>query len=317
MPRMKSTALVVAGLLALGSTAAADTKSWAALKGKFPAATDAVLSVDLTAVAKTQSWAKAVEHLFAAEPDAKQAIDTIKQACNIDVLTAITDVTVFGTIDKDEDFNVAIGLTGVDQAKTSECLQKIMDMMAGPKSNEPRKVVTAKTKGKVTEYTATGEAKKLYLAWIAKDVLVVAPSRIDQKGVLEKVIAGKAPKGDFKGMLAKVNKASPVFGVVAAKEKEDGINFLGGFGDVGIASGTLSIGLHLVTATAEEATKMVTMAKEGQAKAVQELNTKKQPDLAKVVGAATFSAAANEVTIGASIGEAVLLKVLPELDHIF
>jgi hypothetical protein len=317
MPRMKSTALVVAGLLALGSTASADTKSWAALKGKFPAATDAVVSLDLTAISKTQSWGKAIEHLFAAEPGAKQAIDTIKQSCNIDVLTAITDVTVFGTIDNDKDFNIALGLDGVDQAKTSECLQKIMDTMSAAKAGEPPKKVTAKTKGKVTEYAATGEPKKLYLAWIAKDVLVVAPSRIDQKGVLEKVIAGKAPKGDFKAMLAKVNKASPVFGVIAAKEKEDGINFLGGFGDVAIASGTLTIGLHLVTATAEEATKMVTMAKEGQQKAVKELNDKKQPDLAKVIGGATFAAAANEVTIGASIGEAVLLKVLPELDHIF
>lgn len=304
---MRRTPLAIVALLALSTAAQADTKSWTALKGKFPADTEFVVSVDLAPLAKTATLGKIVDAVFANEPDAKQAVELLKTTCGIDVVAAITDVTVFGRTSGHDEVAIALGLAGVDKAGALACAQKLVD--AGGKTAK----ITAKVKGKVTDYGATGQAGHLYAAWIAKDVVVISDDPTE-KGKLEKLLAGKAPKGDLKTHLGKVVKTGVAFAALAITEtdKDLGGTTKGGYGDLALSAGTVTATGHMVMSADSEATGLVANAQTELKKAQPEV-AKQLPELGKLMGAIKMAAAGPEATFSVSVAESTLANLVPQI----
>src|SRR5262245_8393676 len=94
-------------------TAAADTKSWSAVKSRLPAGTAIVVGADFKAVRGLPSFPGLLSTLFSESKDAKQTVDMVKGVCGFDLPSVISDVTVVATLNEKGAF--VIGLDGVDQ----------------------------------------------------------------------------------------------------------------------------------------------------------------------------------------------------------
>jgi hypothetical protein len=300
---------VLATLLLFTASAQADTKSWAAVKAKLPAGTQIVVGIDVTALAKTTVYAQVIQKFLDEEKDAKQGFDAIKAGCGVDVTTAVTDATIVAMAEPKEQILVAIGLNGIDKDKVSSCMQTIIGGSGSTK-------LTAKTKGKVTEYSLAGKSEKLYIAWLAKDVIALTDDPTT-KGKLEKMLAGKAAKGDLKKMIGKTTTTSPVWFAVAMKEKIDEINgtFKGAYGQADLAAGTFTGKANAVVGSADEATKVAAMGNAELAKATVEI-AKILPDLATVLKTARITATGAEVNVTGTVTEKQILGLIPQLDKI-
>jgi hypothetical protein len=304
-------AATAATLLLFTLPAQADTKSWAAVKGKLPAGTNIVVSIDVTQIAKTSAYSQVVQAFLDEERDAKAGFEAFKASCGVDITTVVTDVTVAAiNDDKDDRALIAIGLNGVDQAKATACMQGLADMDSkGAK-------LTVKTKGKVTEYGVEGQSKKFYLAWIAKDVIAFTTDP-ETKGKLEKMLKGKAAKGALKGYLGKTTATSAVFFGVAKQDVIPDVGKMkGGWGTVDLAGGNISVKATLAVDSATAATKLAEMATAQIRQMAGEVQ-KQMPDFAKAINATTAAASGSEVTVSGSITEKLLVSIIPNLDKIF
>src|SRR5512140_890553 len=133
-------------LFAFGSShARADaSKAWAAAKVGLPADAKLVVGVDLAALQKTQLFATFYPELLQ-KAEAKSVIDSIKDTCKIDPLTAVKTVVV-AIADDQKDGVVYIAFSGVDKAKVSSCLQSTVQGIADKTAN-----IALKQDGSVTE----------------------------------------------------------------------------------------------------------------------------------------------------------------------
>jgi hypothetical protein len=311
MPRMRTAPLVLTALLSLTATAAAEPKSFTALKGKYAADTNIIISADVTQIAKSPAFNTTLTAVLAEEEDMKQAFDAIKASCNIDVAASISDFTVVGSFSNDNALFV-LGLNGIDQAKAQSCLET---MLAADPDTKGAKV-TAKKKGKVTAYAISGKTDVLYAAWLTKDVVALTNDPFE-KGKLEKLLAGKAPKKDLKARLAAVTKTGPAFAAIAVKETEKdlGGTLLGGYGDVTLASGNIVANGHIVMSKPEEATALAGIFTTELGKARTE--AKQLPELDKLLGGIKPAAAGSEVTFTVTASENDLVKLFSQLEKIF
>src|SRR5688572_30014678 len=245
-----------ATLLLFTVPADADTKSWTALKNKVPANANVIVSVDLAQIAKTSTYQSAIQAFLDQEQDAKMGFEVLKTSCGVDLPTVVTDVTVMGLPDvkgQDERALIAVGLNGVDKTTLQTCMQAIADLDSkGAK-------LTAKTKGKITEFSVEGKSQKVYIAWIAKDVIAFTTEPND-KAMLTKMLAGKAAKGDLKKFIGKTTSSSAAFFSVAKADVIPDIgNFKGVYGNVDLASGSITLKANIVVDTADAATKLAAM----------------------------------------------------------
>jgi hypothetical protein len=262
LPAMNRTApsIVVALSLCLVGTAAAQSKSWTAVQKSVNTSATIVFGVNLKPIRATTSYAAGLQMFLAQEPPAKEAFELIKTNCGIDVPNAISDATFI--MKEDDKPLVVIGLDGINEAKLLGCMEKIVVTMGGPADLK----ISAKKKGKITEYSAPGEKKKLYAAWLAPDVVAFTDDPND-KAKLTKMLAGKAPKGIVASGLAKVSTAAPIWAAVAKKEKESFGTMLGGYGQVDISGGKVTVSGHLIWSKPAEATTALAEAQKGLAEA--------------------------------------------------
>jgi len=258
------------------------------------------------AEAETKSWkaAKAVAPdnpaIVAQEDDAKEGIDAVKAGCGIDVLTVVTDVTVvLADPDVDDDDGIiVIGLNGVNEAKAVACLKKI--------AKKEKKVLTAKKVGKLVELSIKGERDKIYMAWLAKDVVAFAVEP-DEKARLAKWIGGKGITGDVAATLTKVDTATAAW-VAIAKQTElgPGANMKSAYGTVKLEAGNIVGEVNVVTGSAAEAKKAADEAKKELAKGASQL----PPEIAKLVKAIAITTAGDVVTVKASIAETEVMSLV-------
>ena len=288
-------------VVALGTTAAADTKSYAALKAKLPGATAVVVGIDFKIARTASSFPKFVEAAFAQSADVKQAVDLIKQACGIDVISAISDATIAAQLD--DKIVIALGLDGVDEAKVVGCANKIIQ------KSDPKAKLTAKP-GKITEYTMTGESQKLYAAWLAKDVVAFSGD-FERRDMLDAVIAGKPAAGDLAAMLAKTNAGAFVFAAAALNNK-DGVN--GCFGTLQLANGKLALAAKVVAVDAKTGGALLGDGKK-ELSAMQ--NRTKEPAVAKVLKAIKLTGVGAEIAVEMALPEADLPTLVPAFDKLF
>jgi hypothetical protein len=299
---------VVGLLLCFAGSAVAQSKSWTAVQKSINPSASVVFGVNLKPIRATTTYTAGLQMLLSEEESAKQAFEMIKSTCNIDVPTAVSDATF--VMKDDEKPLVVLGLDGLDETKVVGCLEKIGGQMAGKSDLK----LTRKKVGKLTEYSMPGEKKKLYVAWLAADVLAFTDDPND-KGKLTKMLAGKAPRGVVGAGLSKLSTASPIWAAVAKKEKEDVGTILGGYGQLDINAGVITVTGHVVWSKPAEATAALAEAQNGLAEA--KTKAAKSPGIVKVLNTVTLAVTGKELDFKASVDDKEIMKLLPEMDHLF
>lgn len=309
---MKAAALVTVSLswMLLAPSAEAESRSWAAVKKNVTPQAAFVIGANLDAIRSTSTFTTLLKTFLDEEADAKQAFDLIKSTCQIDVPAAVRDLTVI--MKADEKPLVVFALNNLDETKVVACLEKIGNQMAG---NQLALKLGAKKKGKITEYSVPGEREKLYVAWLAADVLAFTDDPNDGKKLI-KMLAGKAPKGDLGKWIGKLDTSSPIWFAIAKKEREDIGTIMGGYGQITVSGGIVSAAGHLAMSKPAEAVQAAADAQGALAEAKQQVGTQ-VPVAKRLLDSVTIAVTGKEVDIGASVADKDIVTLLPELDKIF
>jgi hypothetical protein len=271
--------LSLAASLVLFSTAAsADSRSWSTVKGLLPDHVNAVAGANLAALRGTSLYGTLMPALMAKEPDLKRAIEMAKSTCAIDLDKAIIDAT-FAT-GSDERGVVIIALDkSIDQKRVVDCMSKFVaasapkaeaDTKAGglkgaakkpgatkapPAPPAPKLVV--KTTGKITEYGVDTETQRMFVAWLAPDVVAIGTD-FDDKPLLEKMLAGKGTKGTINTFLAKAPSSATVWlATTKPQAMPTGGTMKGAFGTIDTTKGNVNVDVSIVLASAKEAKSFV------------------------------------------------------------
>jgi hypothetical protein len=295
---MKNLFLCV-GLVAVSfSTAAAETKSWTAIKGKMPANPMVALSVDVSALRSgIKAFDTTVATLVDSEKDVKQAVGLIKQICTIDATTAISDVSA--ALDKDGKGIVALGLSGLDEKKLVECANKIMAQ------DKPGSKVSSKVTKGVTEYDFAGTGK-IYAAWLGKDVVAISTDPESSTG-LDVAMKGKAPTGDLDSLIKKAN-ANTAWAVGIPGEKD----VKQGWGGVTLAAGKVTGTVHIIPGDAKHGADMLSEVKTELPKGISEMEKNGAKNLAKALKGLKVGGTAAEITFDGSMAADDFGAVIPE-----
>ncbi len=321
--KLLSTVTCVAALLTTtfaARAASAEPKSWTAAKAVLPDNVTVIAGANLISLRKTAAYQQLVPALINKEPDAKQAFDIAMTTCAIDLHTAIEDATV--AISDDEKGLVVVGLAkGIDQKKVVECLNKLAVQLAktrapaaktGLKAGAAKKParapkVVTKTTGKVTEYSIDGEPKKLYLAWLAPDVVAISTAG-DDRALLEKLVSGTGLKGAMSGTVGKVNTSATLW-LATTKQtpiSQTGSTMKSAFGTIDASGGQVSFDIHAIMASAAEAKKFVddATAMLGAAK------SQVPPQFASIVDGLKLSAKGDDAMMKLAVTEKDLQSIL-------
>jgi hypothetical protein len=309
---LKAALVTIALSLVVARPAAAQSKSWAAVKGSVTPQAAFVFGINADPIRATATYATALKMFLDDETDAKQAFDLIKATCAIDVPSAISDVTAI--MKADEKPLVVLGLNGLDEATVVACLEKVGNQLAGNTGATLK--MTAKKKGKITEYSVPGESEKLYIAWLAKDVLAFTDNPND-KNQITKMLAGKAAKGNLGKWLAKVSTTAPVwFAVSMKKDDPDMGTVLGGYGQVDISNGTIVGNGHIVLTKPADATKAAAQGNTELASAKTEAGSK-LPAAKRVLDTVSIVANGNLIDVSGSVADKDIAALIPQLDKLF
>jgi len=295
---------VVLSVVALGARAHADGRAWAAIQPHLPADVFVVGGANLGKVRTSKIYKTAIPALIAADQDHQQALAMIKAQCKIDVLDAIDDAVV--AMSAEDKGVIVVALKGVDHAKFDTCLSAIA------KQHDKTTITSAKV-GDLTEYTASGETDKLYLAWLASDVLAMATEPKD-KALLAGFVGGKGASAELSGAVAKAGTSDPVWCAMAKATPVPDVGTLkAGYGSIKLAGGKLAIGAHLVMSSAAEAGTLAQGAKVALADAVKKVPAALQK-IAKSIAIATAGA---DVTITGSMPDTSTQDLVKLFDKMF
>jgi hypothetical protein len=276
--------LSFAASVVLFSTAArADSRSWATVKGLLPDHVNAVAGANLATLRGTSLYASLLPTLMAKEPALKQAIDMAKSTCAIDLEKSIVDAT-FAT-GSDERGVVIIALDkSIDQKRVVDCMTKFVAASApapAPKAEAdlkgagglkgaakkpdvakdvakappapPAPKLLVKTTGKITEYGVDTETQRLFVAWLAPDVVAIATD-FDDKPLLEKMLAGKGTKGTMSTFLSKAPSSAAVWlATTKPQAMPTGGTMKGAFGTIDTTKGNVNVDVSIVLGSAKEA----------------------------------------------------------------
>ncbi len=298
---MLKSSLVVGAVCLLAGSASAETKSWAALKGKMPAGTAIVVSADVGALRGTPSFPKLVDWIKTEDKDTGAMLDLVKSTCGTDLPSMFSDVSL--ALDKEEKGVIVIGFNGMDKAKLLDCANKVLAKV------DPKMKLNAAVNGKITEYTMTGDNDKLFTTWLSNDVVAISTEK-DGKGPLDAMLAGQAPSGDLATYLGKAGATSPVF--AAFSVNDDG--FKGGYATLALGA-SLKLALRLEGMSPKDGDKGRKEVNDAVKKGIE--RSKKQPDLQKVFKGVKVSGKGGEVNVDASVPEASLPSLIPALDKVF
>jgi hypothetical protein len=283
--------------------AAAETKSWSAIKARLPAGTAIVVGVDFKAVRGLPSFQAMLGALFSEAKDLKQTVELVKTACGFELPGAIADLTIVANLR--EKGAVVIGLDGLDQTKLLACAEKVHQKA------DPKAKITAKP-GKVTEYSVTGMPAKLFAAWLANDVIAIG-TEATSRDVLDALLAGKAPSAELAGALKGTNTGALLWG--AAAVNKEGIK--GGAGSLTHAKGTLAISVKLTAMSADVAKQMVAEMKQKLADRIKS-GEQAAPKIARLLKLVTVAQRGTaDVAIEIAVPETELPVLLPAFDKLF
>ena len=324
----------VAAVVALTTTAGADSRSWSAVKGMLPENVNVVVGANMNALRGTSIYQAIVPMLIAKEPDAQKAIDLAKSTCSIDLHGAIIDATF--ALGEDERGVVVVALDkSIDQKRVLACVTKLVTeqtanrkdpidikangggLKAGAKKPPavaakpadpkpaPPKLVT-KTTGKVTEYGVDNDPQRLYVAWLAADVVALATDP-DDKALLDKMLAGKGTKGTLNTFLAKASSSAAVWlATTKAQPIQTGGTMKGAYGTVDTSKGNVNVDVSIVMASPKEAKGLVDQL----TSLIASAKTAIPPQFQKLVDALRLSASADAAQVKRSAPEKDVLGLI-------
>ncbi len=297
---MKLSRMALIGTLLVASTAAADSKSWAALKGRLPAGATIVGGADVAAIRGTPSFPKALDFFRGEDKDIGAMLDLIKATCGMELPAMLGDIAF--TLDAKEKGVVVLGLSGTDQTKVTDCVTKVVAKV------EPKAKLSAKVTGKITAYSV-GSDETIFAAWLAPDVVAISIDANSQ-APLDAILAGAPASGDLATYLGKTTTTAAAW--AAFNVNEDGLK--GGWGTLTLGK-TIALTLRMTGTTPKEGEKARKEAKDAQKKGLQ--RSAKQPELKKVFSAMKVGGIGAEVTLDASMAESSIPALLPAFDKVF
>lgn len=297
--RIRCRAVLVAAIAmtlvaGLSSAARAESKSWSAAKGILPAGVSVIVGGNITTIRKTSMYQAIVPNLLKQNSEVDQGFKDIKAGCAIDIETSIQDV-VIAVDDSEKGILVASLSAGIDEGKALACLQTMA-------SKEKKGKITSKKTGNIVEYTMEGQKDKLYLAWLAKDVIALAFDPEDKK-LLEKFTTGKGAalkSGDLAKAVGKTNTNAALWFAVAKKTPymESG-TMKSTYGAIDVAAGVISLDANIVVSSEAEAKKAVTDTNTQ----LQQAAGQVPPEMQKIIKGVKVSSSGDTVNFKASITE--------------
>ncbi len=309
MTAIRSSLLAFTGALALltaPTIARADGRAWAAIQKRLPADVYAVGGVNLAAVRGAKLW-KSLPALIAEDREASEVTKLVKKHCKLDPYAAIDDaVLAMANAPGGDDVGVVVvALKGVDQTAFDGCLRKAAKA-------EEKVTITTTQVGAVTEYGAVGENDKLYIAWLAKDVMAIG-TEPDDKAVLDRFLAGKGVGPALTAVIGKTNVAGTVWGAMAQDTPLDGMTLKTVHGAVAFARGKFVVEAHLGMATAAEASTMAAGAKHE----LDGMTARAPKNLQAMLKAITITAIGGDLAIGTSVVDQKSTDLMKMLDKVF
>jgi hypothetical protein len=207
-----------------------------------------------------------------------------------------------------------IGLSGVDRAKLSACIQLAAQIKADkaaaekPVAADKPVKVSLKHDGNITQLSNGMESS--YFGWVGKDVIVVSLHEEDRASLV-KWMGGKGAlaRSSLGKSLAKTNTAATLWGAgEETKELEAGVSAKGGYGALRFSKGTLDADVHAVMENAAQATKMATSV----TKQVDEARQGGQlpPMFVAMLKSVTIAAVSDEVVLKANVAEKDLMQLV-------
>lgn len=296
---MKLSRVVLVGSLFLASTAAAETKSWGALKGKLPAGTNVVGSIDAAALRATPSFPKVMDFLRSEDKDIGAMLDLVKATCGMELPAMVGDIAF--AVDVKEKGVLVIQLAGTDQTKATDCATKVLAKI------EPKAKIATKVTGKITEYALDANSK-LYAAWLAPDLVAISVDD-DSPAPLEAMMKGAAASGDLATYLGKANTAGAAW---AAFNINDDVK--GGWASLALGK-TVAVAIRVSGMTPKDGEKARKEANDAKKKGLD--RSAKLPELKKVFQAMKVGGAGADVTVDVSVPEASIPALLPAFDKVF
>ncbi|MCE9578200.1 MAG: hypothetical protein K8W52_34055 [Deltaproteobacteria bacterium] len=258
MNAIRSSLLAVTGALALLATPAiahADGRAWAAVEKRLPNDVYVVLGTNLGAM-RGSALFKSLPALVAEDRDATEVTKGVKKYCKKDIYASIDDavIALSNTPNSDDNGVIVVAFKGVDQATFDGCMRKFA------KGAEKVTITTAQL-GEITEYTAVGETDKLYIAWLAKDVIAVATDAND-KAKLVRFLGGKGVSPALAAAIGKTNTAGVAWGAMAQDTPVGGMTIKTIVGALTFARSKFALEAHVGLASAAEATTFAAGAKQ-------------------------------------------------------
>lgn len=298
-----------AALLALGavSTAHADGRAWAAIEKRVPASAFVAGGFNLGAMRGSKLF-KSLPALIDSEGDTRKMAKLIKTYCKVDALAAIDDIAFAMGEDAtgDEEGVIVVAFKNFDQVKFDTCLRK------AAKAEEKLTVSTTQI-GDLTEYAAQGEPDKLYIAWLAKDVMAIALEG-DEKVMLQKFIGGSGAGPGLAALTSRTNPKAAVWAAFAKDTDVDGLKLKAAWGTVNLVKGAFVLDGHVSMASARDAQ---TMAGGISYQVKAWLDGAPAGPLKTMLASVTAVATGADVTIGAKAADQKASDVMKALDKIF
>jgi hypothetical protein len=287
-------------LAGASGAAKADTRAWAEAKNVLPSGMQIVIGVNVANVRTSQIFQAMYPMLLAqAGGGAKDGLDLIKKDCGIDVIQTIDSLVV--GMGADEKGLIVVGLKGVDQAGVQGCFSKVAA------DKEPgKKITTNQLSGGVTEFSASGDNEKLYVQWLAKDVLAMGTEPTDQ-AFLKKMTAGGLKSDAVGKASASVNGDAGIWAVVNKSDTIPDLNakMSMAYGSANFASGNIDFNAHVVLDSAANASKAAT-----DAGAKLDEQKKGSPQAAAILKSVKVTSAGSELVVTGSIVEKDVMALI-------
>jgi hypothetical protein len=297
--RRVSMVLSAFAMLAAASGAAqADTRAWTEAKNVLPGGLQVLVGVNVANVRTSQIFQTMYPMILAQAGQGKEGLDLIKKDCGIDVLQTIDSLVV--GMGSDEKGLIVIGLKGVDQSGVSSCFTKVAA------DKEPGKKITATQNGNVTEYSAAGENDKLYVQWLAKDVIAMGTEPTDS-AFLKKMTAGGIKTDTLGKAAASINGDAGLWAVVNKSDTIPDLNakMSMAYGSANFASGNIDFNLHVVIDSAAAAAKAAT-----DASAKLDEQKKQSAQVASILKSVKVASSGPELVVTGSLVEKDVLALI-------
>jgi hypothetical protein len=146
-----------------------------------------------------------------------EGLKMLKDSCSMDPIKDVKNVIIGMNSDMDEKKMVILIQGDYDEPKITKCLVALAKAEGGME-------LTAKTDGKITEYSGGG--KTIYIGWASKDTIVFTQGAVEgDKTFLASVLEGKSSaknNKDLAGLMGNVDTSNTLWlaMVVTGKLKE-------------------------------------------------------------------------------------------------